>query len=99
MILYICGIRLGLNEAALAWSTRDPGDSRVSSGYWTNLVGIKVCCTPMVAIFSPDITLQSFGYEAEQLMQAQNSSDCLVFSNIMHQIFCTGPNVSIMTST
>ena len=98
MILYICGIRLGLNEAAIAWSTRDPNDTRVYSGYWTNLAETEVCRTPMVAIFSPNMTLQSFGYEAEKLMQAQNSSDCLVFSDFMHQIFCAGPNVSITTS-
>ena len=97
MVLFICGIRLGINDTAWAWSSRPIEDKRILSGHWTNMIGLERCSMPMVAIFSLNMTLQSFGYEAEEQIQEKNIKDCLVFTDFMRKIFCAGPKVSIMT--
>lgn len=97
MALFVCGIRLGINDTAWAWSSKPIEEERIFSGYWTNMVGLETSFMPMVAIFSHNMTLQSFGYEAEEQIQAENTKDCLIFTDFMRKIFCAGPKVSMLT--
>ena len=98
MYLFVCGIRLGINDTAWAWSTRSIKDRMISSGHWTNMIGTEECSMPMVVLFSLNMTLLTFGYDAEKQIQAENTNDCLVFTDFMRKIFCAGPKVSILRS-
>lgn len=51
----------------------------------------------MVAVFSTNMTLQSFGYEAEEQIKTGNTKGSLVFFDFVRKIFCAGSNVSIIT--
>lgn len=98
MVQFICGIRLGINDTAWAWSLNSIKDKIISSGHWTNMIGTEECSMPMVVLFSLNMALQSFGYDAERQIQAENTNDCLVFTDFMRKIFCAGPKVSILAS-
>lgn len=100
MAEYVCGIRIGINYTACAWSKSAVGENEISSIYWENSEGLKTNVTSTVCIFTQyftrDLTLQSFGYKAEGQIQKMPTDNCLVFQDLKRQIFCNGPKVNII---
>ena len=94
MAVFIFGIHVGMNYITCAWG-QSSRNSPVLSSFWKDLSGLETTEAPTIAIFSLDMKLKSFGYEAERQIQESNTDEMLVFSDFIRQIFCDGPNVSI----
>lgn len=89
----IVGLRLGISQTTLAWSQSCPRGP-VNCSEWKDLLGLLNDVMPSIVIFSSDMKIQTFGYEAVEQNQVGNTDDFLVFSNFIQQIFCDGPKVS-----
>lgn len=98
MAVFIFGIHVGMNYTKCAWS-QSSQNSPVVSSFWETVSGLKTTEAPTIAIFSLDMKLKSFGYEAERQIQESNTDNMLVFSDFVRQIFCDGPYVSIQFLT
>ena len=100
MAEYVCGISIGINYTACAWSKSAVGENEISSKYWEKSDGLQTNVTSTVCIFTQDLTrdltLQSFGYNAEGQIQKMPTDNCLVFQDFVRQIFCNGPKVNII---
>ena len=92
MAMFIIGIHVGMNNTTCVWSSiKRPQFVSV----WEELSGMQTPQVPTIAIFSFDMKLKFFGYEAERQIQESHTDNMLVFSDFVRQIFCDGPSVSI----